>query len=309
MVIKRHFAPHRIFWYVRYELIFGVLSVLFAFYLHKSGYLNVGVSLAVVGLLATSLAIFLGFRNNASYSRWWEARTLWGTGINASRIFSRQILASVHSAIKANSCSEAEAFNFAQEMIHRMGAYAHALRIHLRNAGDATEYSHLLPHEEYIAYDKNQNIPNMIMLKMAQRIKDGVREGKLGQFDPISLEPQMATIQNWQGGCERIKNTPLPRVYDFFTRIFLFTFIAVLPLAILPAMKENLWLASITCGLIIFVFSIINKSGAVLENPFDNKVNDVPLTSMTVTIERDLLEMLGEESLPKKKFPENGILM
>ena len=57
-----------------------------------------------------------------------------------------------------------------------------------------------------------------------------------------------------------------------------------------------------------FVFSVMCKVGEVNEDPFENKITDVPLTAMCNTIERDLREMLGEVNLPRKTEPENGYL-
>ncbi|RKH54381.1 hypothetical protein D7X55_12665 [Corallococcus sp. AB049A] len=45
-----------------------------------------------VTLLAAALGVLLGFRNNSAYERWWEARTIWGGLVNASRTLARQVL-------------------------------------------------------------------------------------------------------------------------------------------------------------------------------------------------------------------------
>src|SRR3546814_8215974 len=34
-------------------------------------------------LFGTAIALFMGFRTNAAYARWWEARTLWGALIRS----------------------------------------------------------------------------------------------------------------------------------------------------------------------------------------------------------------------------------
>ncbi len=47
---------------------------------------------APFSLIGIALAVFLGFRNNASYDRWWEARKLWGQLLNESRSLTRQAL-------------------------------------------------------------------------------------------------------------------------------------------------------------------------------------------------------------------------
>lgn len=47
------------------------------------------VPLTPFTLLGISLSIFLGFRNNACYDRWWEARKLWGQLIHELRSLAR----------------------------------------------------------------------------------------------------------------------------------------------------------------------------------------------------------------------------
>ncbi|TQT66683.1 bestrophin family ion channel, partial [Xanthomonas perforans] len=36
-------------------------------------------------IFGSALALFLGFRANSTYQRWWEGRVLWGQRVNASR--------------------------------------------------------------------------------------------------------------------------------------------------------------------------------------------------------------------------------
>lgn len=52
--------------------------------------LKVPLNPAPFGLIGVALAIFLGFRNGASYDRFWEARKLWGTLVIECRSLARQ---------------------------------------------------------------------------------------------------------------------------------------------------------------------------------------------------------------------------
>lgn len=132
----------------------------------------------------------------------------------------------------------------------------------------------------------------------------------LGAFDNISLEPTLASFNNHQGACERIKNTPLLRQYHFFTKLFLVVFMAVLPFSLIadfnkmgaPALMIPLSI------LLSFVFGVMGKVGEVNEDPFENKITDIPMSSMCNTIERDLKEMLGESNLPQKLEAEKGFI-
>jgi putative membrane protein len=134
--------------------------------------------------------------------------------------------------------------------------------------------------------------------------------GTLGGFDSFQMEGQLLALANYQGGCERIKNTPLLRQYDYFTRVFLYTFIILLPFSFIGDFVKlgiDYWMIPV-CVIISFVFAIIGKVGEVNEDPFENRITDVPMTAMCNTIERDLKEMLGEEELPRKTLPEKGFL-
>ena len=58
--------------------------------LHELRWLSVPeFSLAPFTLLGVALSIFLGFRNNASYERWWEARKQWGAMVYEIRSLAR----------------------------------------------------------------------------------------------------------------------------------------------------------------------------------------------------------------------------
>ena len=54
--------------------------------------LGIHLTVAPFSLLGIAIAIFLGFRNNATYSRFVEARALWGTMIIAQRNIMRLII-------------------------------------------------------------------------------------------------------------------------------------------------------------------------------------------------------------------------
>ena len=85
----------------------------------------------------------------------------------------------------------------------------------------------------------------------------------------------------------------------------------VLPLSLIGEFKRLEWdfLFIPVTVMICFIFSIIGKVGEVNEDPFENKVTDVPLDALCNIIERDLKEMTGEKELPAKNEPVNGILM
>jgi ion channel-forming bestrophin family protein len=310
MILKRNFNPIKVVQYVFTELLIAIIISLLVFVLHKTALITVTIPFSISAILGSALAIFVAFRNNTSYTRWWEARTVWGNIINNSRIFARQVIANANNAIAIGKASSDTVSAYKREVIYRQIAFAHALRMHLRGQNNYTDVQHLLEKSELNEIVSRQNIPNQLLLKQGLRIKEGMRMEILGAFDNISIEPTLAGFNNFQGACERIKNTPLLRQYDYYTRLFLYVFIITLPLALIgDFIKLNIdYLMPIVSVIISFVFATIGKVGEVNEDPFENRITDIPMTAMCNTIERDLMEMLGESNLPEKIKSSKGFL-
>lgn len=310
MILKRNFNPAKVVSYVWHELLLALFTAAFAFFLFNNDLLKMHIPFSVAAILGSALAIFIAFRNNNSYARWWEARTIWGGIINNSRIFARQVIANADNAVATGKATKEKVQVYKKEMIYRQAAFAHSLRLHLRQQESWQELQHLLDKKEFDTLPTVHNKPNFLLLQQGICIKEAMREEILGPFDNISMEPNLASFNNWQGSCERIKNTPLLRQYHYFTKLFLWVFILLLPFSLVAdfAKLEYDWLLIPVSVIISFVFAVIGKVGEVNEDPFENRITDVPLTAMCNTIERDLKEMLGEKELPAKLNPEQGYL-
>jgi putative membrane protein len=311
MIVKKIFNPLAVARYMRLELMVSSLLSAMVFFLYHNQHLEkVSLPFSIAAILGSALAIFLAFRNNNAYNRWWEARTIWGGIINNSRIFARQIIANADHAAATGKASLSEAASYKQELIYRQIAFAHALRLHLRRENTWQELRHLVQEKEFENLTAKFNKPNDLLQTQGIRIKEGMRTEILGAFDNISLEPTLAGFNNFQGACERIKNTPLLRQYHFFTKLFLLAFMAVLPFTLISDFnKMGAPALMIPVSILVsFVFGVMGKVGEVNEDPFENQITDIPMTAMCNTIERDLKEMLGETSLPPKLEPENGFL-
>lgn len=310
MILKRNFNPIKVVQYVKTELAFAVIIAVTVFLIHKQNITVVTLPFSISAILGSALAIFIAFRNNSSYSRWWEARTLWGGIINSSRVLARLVITFTDSHSHQQNFDKNRSEQFKKEMIYKIIAWVHALRLHLRKQDNWYELKPVLSAQEFEQMEKTQNKPNYIQLLSGKKIYEAMANGTLGGFDSFQMEGQLLALANYQGGCERIKNTPLLRQYDFFTRVFLYTFILLLPFSLIGDFtRMNIDFLVIPVSVIIsFVFAIIGKVGEVNEDPFENRITDVPLTAMCNTIETDLREMLGETDLPKKLEAENGFL-
>lgn len=310
MLIKRNFNPIRVLGYVKYEVVFSLVVAALVWLFYRQAASQVSLPFSIAAILGSALAIFIAFRNNSAYGRWWEARTLWGGIVNSSRVLARLIITFADSHAHQPNYDAAKSETFKKQLIYNCIAWAHALRLHLRKQEDWQTLKNFLSEEEFHLVKQSQNKPNFLQLLMGRKIYQAMANGTLSGFDSFQMEGQLLNLANYQGGCERIKNTPLLRQYDYFTRLFLYTFMFLLPFSLVGdfTRMDADYLVIPVAGIISFVFSILAKVGEVNEDPFENRITDVPLTALCNTIERDLKEMLGEKNLPEKLQPIDQVL-
>ena len=98
-----------------------------------------------------------------------------------------------------------------------------------------------------------------------------------------------------QGACERIKNTPLPRQYEYFPRLLVGLYCLLLPFGLVGGLEM---LTPVASTLISFIFVSLDTIGRDIENPFENSVHDTPMSTLSRTIEVNLRQNLGQEHLP-----------
>ncbi|MGI9318033.1 MAG: bestrophin family protein [bacterium] len=264
-------------------------------------------SYAVVGLLASSISIFLAFRVNESYARWWEARSCWENIKVGSRVFARKALTLIDSA--ADGVTNPEVLKLRQKLVYRQIAYIHALRLLLREQEHWEELKPFLNDEDYAAVLAVRNKPLWLAQRQAQdlvlaRDKGWVTDSGLNQFDRTQR-----TIDSATGSCERIKNTPVPINVTGATRLIAWGMAIVLPMVILDSSNKFDLIDMVVVPILMFIFLIIERLGRELQYPFDNDVNDTPMTAICRSAEIDLRQMLNEESLPSEIEAEHGVLM
>ena len=258
-----------------------------------------------LGLYGSAIGVIIGFRNNSAYGRWWEARGLWGQVVNHSRNLARQVTSTFRPQNPGDATENGAMLRMQQRIIHYQIAYVHALRQHLRGLPPWEELSRLLPPDEVDELRNQKNIP----LKLQQQIASKVRECQdVGWIDSITwqaIDGNLDGLAIAQGGCERIKNTPMPKQYDYFPQLFVQMYCLVLPMGLI----DNLgWYTPIGSTLVGFMFLALDNIGRDLEDPFDNTVFDIPMTSITKTIETNLRQSLGEKSLPEPEQAVTGVL-
>jgi putative membrane protein len=255
-----------------------------------------------LALFGSAIGIIVAFRNQSSYARWWDARTLWGSVINNSRSVARQVTTVM---MPLNDSEAAELKAMQRRLVYHQIAFAHALRQQLRGQEPWVELTPLLSEQELSELRQEKNIPLTIQQQMGTLLRECQVRGWIDIAHWRALDGNLDDLTDAQGGTERIKNTPMPKQYDYFPQLFVHIYCTLLPLALVTNMG---WLTPLGSTLVGFIFLALDKIGRDLEDPFENSIYDVPLTAITTTIEVNLRQLLGETILPPAEKPVQGVL-
>lgn len=258
-------------------------------------------------LIGVALSILLGFRNSAAYDRWWEGRKLWGGMVNITRSFARQVTVYLEPPPRDRDGPEGAADDpLRAELILRTIAYVHALRHHLRVSSPWADLERILSTEATVEIAGRRNVPIAILEGTGRRLRDACREGRLSDFRLTALERSLTEMTDLQGGCERIRNTPMPFSYTVLTHRLVVFYCFTLPFGLVSTTGL---LTPLVVLLISHAFYGLDALGDEIEDPFGMEANDLPLAAICRTIEIDLRQTLGEGDVPEPATPQAGVLL
>lgn len=190
-------------------------------------------------------------------------------------------------------------------MVYHQIAFVHALRQQLRGLSAVDELTPLLSAQDLQAVLKERNIPAAIQRRMAKMLREAKSRQWIDALEWQSMDRNLDDLLDAQGGVERIKNTPIPKQYDYFPMVFVQIYCILLPAGMVGQLG---WLTPLGSTLVGFIFLALDKTGRDLESPFDNTIHDVPMTSISKTIETNLRQALGETEVPRTVEPVRGVL-
>lgn len=289
-----------------------------------------------VSLIGTAVAFYVGFKNNQSYERSWEARKIWGGITNLSRGFGSAIRAFVTGHYSDKKYSKEEVDKIVQTLIYRHIAWLYALKHSMRQrtqwehqkkvnkryrnyfeknfdfASLEKEMAPFLNDEDELWVREKKNIPAQLLDRQSQHLAQLRVDGFIDDYRHMELQSFITELYKEQGGTERIKNTPLPRQFATTSTIFIIIFTFLLPFGMLAEFhalgEDYIWLLIPFNLVVSWVFTLMEYMGDYSENPFEGLINDVPIYSIVRNIEIDLRDMLGEKNLPEKIQPVSNIL-
>ncbi len=205
--------------------------------------------------------------------------------------------------MKGNDVAELRAVQ--KRMVYLQIAFVHALRQHLRRLEPWAELAPLLDEQELEALRGEKNVPLAIQQMMGKLLLECQAREWVDALQWRAMDESLNDLADAQGGAERIKNTPMPKQYDYFPQLFIQIYCMLLPLALVTSMG---WFTPLGSTLVGFIFLAMNRIGRDLEDPFENTIFDVPLTSISTAIEVNLRQLLGETNLPAATTPVDGVL-
>jgi putative membrane protein len=297
-----------------------------------------------VSVVGTAVAFYVGFKNNQSYDRLWEARKIWGGIVNESRTWGMLVDGYISDLHAQEKIDEEEIKEIKKRLIYRHIAwlYAHRNQLlqptpweHISQRGaigkyakyyqenfgvgliddgvTKTEMQHFLSQEEYERLIQHQNTATQIVNEQSRDLAALRRQNLIEDFRHIQMSDVLRSLYTLQGKNERIKKYPLPRQYANMSFYFTGIFIMLLPFSMIPAIMGSgaygIWLSVPITALVGWVYVMMEVVGDYSENPFQGMGNDIPMLSLCRVIEIDLREMLGEKDLPANIEITNGVLM
>ncbi len=285
-------------------------------YAHEAyGMFTTNLTVTPFSLIGLALSIFLGFRNNTSYDRFWEGRKLWGGVVNTTRNLARQVLAHVgpdglsesYRTTAHPDAADAEVVAFHHRNVRRVVAYAHALRHHLRTQDRLSELAELLPAAELASLQGEQNRPIAILQRLSAEVRAAYERGWIHAQHVPMLDASIGQLMDLQGGCERIRATPIPFSYNVLLHRIVAVYCFTLPFGLVDIPGLNVF-TPVVVMLVSYAFFGLDAVGEEIEEPFGEDPNDLPLGAITTTIEINLRQRLGDAELPAPAQPVKNVL-
>ncbi len=331
----KRYTPYEFFLWTRKDLYWMLLIATVPTCLYFFGFKFLALPLPPMAILGTSVAFIVGFKNNASYNRIWEARQIYGAIINDSRSFAYTL----RDALGGKESVEVK------KMFYRHFAWLTALRFQLReprswenmqqsrNAEYRKSHYQIPEREskleeelkkylnegelEYILKKKNR--ATQLTAIQSEDLAKLKAEGRINDFQWTQLQQAIMKFTDSQGKAERIKNFPYPRNFSSITTYLLFIFIVLVPFCLLREFDKlgegtflegySLWLNIPFSAVVTWAFHTLDTVGESAVNPFEGSANDVPITQISRTIEIDMRDMLDEVDLPMPIVPQNNVVL
>lgn len=235
-------------------------------------------TISMHSLLGIVLGLFLVFRTNSSYDRWWEGRKLWGSFVNNTRNISHKLNAFLEK-------SDAENRRWFALMIPNL---VFSVKEHLRSGVKLSELE--ATDDEFLQNLKDvKHIPNRLSSMLYTRVNDLYKNKTISGDQLFLLDKELKEFSDILGACERIRNTPIPYSYSMYIKQFIFIYVVTLPMAFVTTSG---YLTVPVVVLITFVLLSVELIAEEIEDPFGKDINDLPTDELAEKITDNVREIL-----------------
>lgn len=290
LFVRRGSLIHRIFWQQLFVFVLACAVVI------AHGQLfdwKVTLNAAPFSLMGVALAIFLGFRINASYDRYWEARKLWGAVLVVARNLARQSLTLIDQGREV------------RPFVLGLIAFAGAMRNQLRGRPRENGLEALLPAAVFARLAAARSAPTLILLWLGEWLREQRAADALPPLLAQHMERGLDELSAALGGCERIANTPLPFTYSVILHRSVYFYCMLLPFGLVDSIG---WMTPLIVAFVSYTFFALEALSDEIEDPFGTMPNDLALDAIVAGIDASLRELLGEIPPPAPRPDGNFIL-
>jgi putative membrane protein len=237
-------------------------------------------------LMGVSFAIFLGFRINASYDRFWEARKHWGSVLVGARNLARMSLTFIAPARDV------------RPFVLGLIGFASTMRNQLRARQSTFETEGLLPEQLRDEISAAHFAPALVLVWLSKWLQACSQAQQLDPFIAQNMQRALDGLSLALGSCERIANTPLPFTYTVILHRSVYLYCALLPFGLVDSIGL---VTPLVVTFVSYTFFALEALSDEIENPFGMEANDLALDAMVAGINSSLREMLGEvpPSIPR----------
>lgn len=287
MLLKKRIPMRYVLGKIKVELgLVMAYTILFEIFHHYLINISVDIPIAIPTMVGTIISLLLAFKSNQAYDRWWEARIIWGSIVNESRTLIRQVL-----TFYKDPDFSVEANDFKENFTKRQIAWCYSLGQALRNKDAIKPIKNFITEEELNFVKNHQNVPNAILLLHARDLRNARKDKRFNTYQQVEIDNTLTRLCDAMGKCERIKNTIFPTTYSMYIRLTLCLFILLLPFGLIDLLS---WFAIPLITIIGGTFFLIERMAIHLQDPFENRPTDTPVTAISNAIEKNLMQMLNE---------------
>ncbi|MFF5384315.1 bestrophin family protein [Pedobacter suwonensis] len=255
---------------------------------------QIKIPLALSAFVGTTLSLLLAFRTSQSYERWWEARVIWGAIVNDSRTLMRQLL--LYFPKSADGAEIVRSFALRQVI------WCFALSESLRGIASSKKVQDYFSEHNL----KSENRANLLLSRHSAELASASERFDLDANKLVQIDSTIARLCDSMGKCERIKNTVFPRSYSVLIHFLIYVLMSIMPFGL---DDETPILEILLTFLVPILFITIEKTAIIMQDPFENVPTDTPMTTLSMTIERNLMEMIEHAPIEQQKAETTYYIM